>query len=198
MLLVHLSLQVSNLAEFVALVRKNPNRYSYGSTGIGAVSHLTMEMFKARAGLTLAHAPYRGNPQLIVDLSAGDIQAAFVFVPAALSAVKTGKVKAIAVTGAARNPLAPELPTVAESGLPGFSSVTWFGLFGPRGMSADTVARVHDAFVKVLATPEVVAGLAKLGAEPAAPSSPARFAAMVAEDGQRWGRLIRERKITAE
>ncbi len=184
-LLVHPSLQVSNLAEFVALVRKNPNRYSYGSTGIGAVSHLTMEMFKARAGLTLAHAPYRGNPQLIVDLSAGDIQAAFVFVPAALSAVKTGKVKAIAVTGAARNPLAPELPTVAEAGFPGFEASAWMGLLAPAGTPAAIVQKLAAESRRIMRVPDVVNTFAVQGFDVVG-GSPEEFRDFLRDEIVKW------------
>ncbi|MFO1198289.1 MAG: tripartite tricarboxylate transporter substrate binding protein [Burkholderiaceae bacterium] len=197
-LLVTPSLPAKSVAELIAVAKARPGQLNYASSGNGTIVHLTTEAFKTQAGVFMTHIPYKGTAQSIPDIVAGNVHLIFDSIPSGMPHVKSGRLRALAVTGPKRSELAPELPTVAESGLPGFSSVTWFGLFGPRGMSADTVARVHDAFVKVLATPEVVAGLAKLGAEPAAPSSPARFAAMVAEDGQRWGRLIRERKITAE
>ena len=109
-----------------------------------------------------------------------------------------GRVRALAVTGPKRSPLAPELPTLAEAGLPGFSSVTWFGLYAPKGLDADLARRIHAEFAKALLAPDVVDRLAKLGAEPARAGSAADFAAVVAADSARWGQIIRERKISLE
>jgi tripartite-type tricarboxylate transporter receptor subunit TctC len=112
--------------------------------------------------------------------------------------VKDGRLKALAVTGKARSPLAPELPTVSESGLPGFESVTWFGIYAPKGLAPALVARLNNEFNTALKSAEVRERLARLGAEPVSDASPAQFAAMVKADSERWGRLIRERKITVE
>ena len=186
------------MAELIALARKRPGQLNYASSGNGTIVHLTSEAFKAQAGVFITHIPYKGTALAIPDMVAGNIQVLFDAIPSGMPHVKDGKLRALAVTGPKRSPLAPELPTLAESGLPGFSSVTWFGLYGPKGLSTELTQRINEEFVKALAAPEVVDRLARLGTEPARPSSPADFAAMVATDSARWGGIIRERKITIE
>ncbi|WP_309680184.1 tripartite tricarboxylate transporter substrate binding protein [Polaromonas sp.] len=198
LLLVTPSLPVKTVAELIAYAKKRPGELNYASSGNGTIVHLTTEAFKAQAGVFITHVPYKGTALAIPDVISGSVQVLFDAIPSGMPHVKSGRLRALAVTGDKRSALAPELPTVAEAGLPGFSSVTWFGLYAPRGMKADLVARVHDAFEKAAHAPEVVESLAKLGVEPAPPGTPAQFAAMVAADSQRWARIIRERKITLE
>ncbi|MBQ1762341.1 MAG: tripartite tricarboxylate transporter substrate binding protein [Aquincola sp.] len=197
-LLVTPGLPVKNVAELISYAKAHPGELNYASSGNGTIVHLTTEAFRSQAGLQMLHVPYKGTGPALTDLAAGNVQVLFDSIPTGLPHVRSGRLKALAVTGGQRSPLMPELPTVAEAGLPGFTSVTWFGLYGPARLPADVVRQINAAFNKALRAPEVGAKLAQLGAEPAAPQSPEAFAAMVAKDSQRWGQLIRERKITID
>lgn len=196
--LVTQSLPVKTVAELIDYAKKHPGQLNYASSGNGTIVHLTTEAFKAQAGVFMTHVPYKGTALAIPDVISGSVQVLIDSIPTGMPHVKTGRLRALAVTGNQRSALAPELPTVAEAGLPGFSSVTWFGLYAPRNMKPELVARVHDAFEKAAQAPEVVESLAKLGVEPAPSGSPAQFAAMVSADSQRWARIIRDRKINLE
>lgn len=197
-LLVTPGLPVKSVAELISYAKAHPGELNYASSGNGTIVHLTTEAFRSQAGLQMLHVPYKGTGPALTDLAAGNVQVLFDSIPTGLPHVRSGRLKALAVTGGQRSPLMPELPTVAEAGLPGFTSVTWFGLYGPAKLPADVVRQINAAFNKALRAPEVGAKLAQLGAEPAAPQSPEAFAAMVAKDSQRWGQLIRERKITID
>jgi tripartite-type tricarboxylate transporter receptor subunit TctC len=197
-LLVTPSLPVNSVAELIAHAKKHPGQLNYASSGNGTIVHLTTEAFKAQAGVFITHVPYKGTALAIPDVIAGNVQVLIDAIPSGMPHVKNGRLRALAVTGDKRSALAPELPTVAEAGLPGFSSVTWFGLYAPRGMKPELVSRVHGAFEKAAHAPEVIESLAKLGVEPSPVGSPDKFAAMVAADSQRWARIIRDRKITLE
>lgn len=197
-LLVTPGLPVKSVAELISYAKAHPGELNYASSGNGTIVHLTTEAFRSQAGLQMLHVPYKGTGPALTDLAAGNVQVLFDSIPTGLPHVRSGRLKALAVTGGQRSPLMPELPTVAEAGLPGFTSVTWFGLYGPARLPADVVRQINAAFNKALRAPEVGAKLAQLGAEPAAPQSPEAFAAMVAKDSQRWGQLIRERKITVD
>ena len=196
--LVTQSLPVKTVAELIAYAKKHPGELNYASSGNGTIVHLTTEAFKAQAGIFMTHVPYKGTALAIPDVVAGSVQVLIDSIPTGMPHVKTGRLRALAVTGNKRSALAPELPTVAEAGLPGFSSITWFGLYAPRNMNPELVTRVHDAFEKAAHASEVVESLAKLGVEPAPSGSPKQFAAMVSTDSQRWARIIRDRKISIE
>lgn len=196
--LVTQSLPVKTVTELIDYAKKHPGQLNYASSGNGTIVHLTTEAFKAQSGVFMTHVPYKGTALAIPDVISGSVQVLIDSIPTGMPHVKTGRLRALAVTGNQRSALAPELPTVAEAGLPGFSSVTWFGLYAPRNMKPELVARVHDAFEKAAQAPEVVESLAKLGVEPAPSGSPAQFAAMVSADSQRWARIIRDRKIILE
>jgi len=196
--LVTQSLPVKTVAELIDHAKKHPGQLNYASSGNGTIVHLTTEAFKAQAGVFMTHVPYKGTALAIPDVVAGSVQVLIDSIPTGMPHVKTGRLRALAVTGNKRSALAPELPTVAEAGLPGFSSVTWFGLYAPCNMNPELVTRVHDAFEKAAHAPEVVESLAKLGVEPAPSGSPTQFAAMVSTDSQRWARIIRDRKISIE
>lgn len=197
-LLVTPSLPVKTMAELIDYAKKRPGQLNYASSGNGTIVHLTTEAFKAQAGIFMTHVPYKGTALAIPDVIAGSVQVLIDAIPSGMPHVKNGRLRALAVTGDKRSALAPELPTMAEAGLTGFSSVTWFGLYAPRGMKPELVAWVHDAFEKAAHAPDVVDSLAKLGVEPGPAGSPSQFAAMVSSDSQRWAGIIRERKITLE
>ncbi|MEY2953553.1 MAG: hypothetical protein RLZZ401_1640 [Pseudomonadota bacterium] len=186
----------STLQEWVAYARAHPGRLNYASSGNGTIVHLTAELFKAQAGLFLVHIPYKGTALAIPDLVSGKVDVMFDSLPTGLPHVRDGRLKALAVTSAKRTPLAPELPAVAEL-LPGCESNTWFGLFGPKGLATDTVAKVNAAANHALTDPEVKDKLARLGIEPVV-STPAGFAGMVASDAAKWKKIITERKIASD
>ena len=197
-LLVPLSLPVNSVKELIAYAKPRPGQLNYASSGNGTIVHLTSEAFKSQAGVFITHIPYRGTALAIPDLMSGKVQLMFDSIVSGMPHVKDGKLKALAVTGTARSPLAPEVPTVAESGLPVFESNTWFGIYAPKGLPADLVSRLNSEFNKALQSAEVQERLARLGAEPISNRSADQFAAMVRADSERWGKLIKERKITTD
>jgi tripartite-type tricarboxylate transporter receptor subunit TctC len=187
-------LGIATLADLVAYARKNPGRLNYGSGGNGSAGHLAGEMFKAQAQLFAVHIPYAGGPPAQLALVAGQVDFNFDNLAAASANIKSGKLKALAVTTAKRSAALPDVPTVAEAGaalgLQHFDISTWFGLFAPAGLSADTTARLNRAFVDALAAPDVKARLATLMAEPA-PSTPAQFAAFVQSESQKYREVVK-------
>ncbi len=197
-LLVTPSLPVKSVAELIDYGKKHPEELNYASSGNGTIVHLTSERFKAQAGVPMTHVPYKGTALAIPDVVSGQVQVLFDSLASGMPHAKSGRLRAIAVTGEKRSPIAPELPTVAEAGLPGFSSVTWFGLYAPRGLNDALVGHIHDAFAKAMQASEVIDSLAKLGVEPAPVSTPAEFVAMVKADSDKWASVIRERNIRIE
>jgi tripartite-type tricarboxylate transporter receptor subunit TctC len=198
LVVVPLALPVNSIQELIAYAKARPGQLNYASSGNGTIVQLTAEAFKAQAGLYITHIPYRGTALAIPDLVSNKVQLLFDSVVSGMPHVKDGKLKALAVTGSKRSALAPEIPTVAESGLPGFESMTWFGVYGPRGMPADAVKAWNTEFMKAMQSAEVQERLGKLGAEPVTNGSPEQFAAMVRADSARWAALIKARKITLE
>lgn len=196
-LLVSNALPVKSVKELIDHAKAHPGQLNYASSGNGTVVHLTAEAFATQAGISMTHIPYRGTALSIPDLISNKVQVLFDSIVSGLPHVKDGKLKALAVTSEKRSPLAPDLPTVSESGLPGFVSDTWFGIYGPKNMPADIVKRLNAEFNKAIAAPEVRERLAKLGAEPVG-GTPAQFATLVSQDSARWARLIKERNITAD
>jgi tripartite-type tricarboxylate transporter receptor subunit TctC len=196
--LVTPSLPVKDIRELIAHAKARPGQLNYASSGNGTIVHLSSEAFKTQAGVFVTHIPYRGTALAIPDLVSGKVHLMFDSIVSGLPHVKDGKLKALAVTGKTRSSLVPDLPTVAESGLPGYESVTWFGIYGPKGLPADISNRLNGEFNAALKTPDVLERLGRLGAEAAPGNTPAQFAALVAADSARWAQLIRERKITAE
>ncbi|MFE1574135.1 Bug family tripartite tricarboxylate transporter substrate binding protein [Comamonas odontotermitis] len=197
-LLVTPSLPVKNVQELIAYAKANPGKLNYATSGNGTIVHLNTAAFAAQAGVQLTHVPYKGTAQSISDLATGQVHMLFDSIPTGMPHVASGRLRALAVTSEQRTKLAPDLPTIAESGLPGYSSVTWFGVYGPAGMKPELVAKVNAAFNKAIQTPEVAANLAKLGADVAKPGTPAQFADMVKADSARWAKVIKDNHITLE
>jgi tripartite-type tricarboxylate transporter receptor subunit TctC len=194
-------LGIATLADLVAYARKNPGRLNYGSGGNGSAGHLAGEMFKSQAQVFAVHIPYAGGPPAQLALVAGQVDFNFDNLAAASVNIKSGKLKALAVTTAQRSAALPDVPTVAEAGaalgLQRFDISTWFGLFAPAGLTADTTARLNKAFVDALAAPDVKARLATLMAEPA-PSTPAQFAAFVQSESQKYREVVKSTGAKAD
>jgi tripartite-type tricarboxylate transporter receptor subunit TctC len=188
------TLGITSVADLVAYARKNPGRLNYGSGGNGSAGHLAGEMFKAQAGVFMVHIPYAGGSPAQLALLSGQVDLNFDNLAAASANIKAGKLKAIAVTTAARTRAMPELPTIADAGkslgLAGFDIRTWFGLFGPAGLSVEVTQRLNKAFVDALNTPELRERLAALLAEPT-PSSPPQFAAFVKSELAKYERVVK-------
>lgn len=196
--LVTPSLPAKTVQELIELARQKPDVLNYASSGNGTIPHLTGASFLAQAGVRMTHVPYRGTGPGLNDLIAGNIEVLFDSLPTGLPHVKSGKARALAVTGPERSPLAPDLPTVAESGLPGYSSVTWFGLYGPAGLSDEITNKLNAAFTKSVHQPGIAQRLRDLGIEPAKAGGPKQFADMVSADSERWGRIIKDSNITIQ
>src|SRR5436190_3978068 len=189
-LIVNNSVPASNVREFIAYAKANPGKLNFGSGSTGSAGHLAGELFKTMAGVDMLHVPYKGAAPAMQDLVGGQVQLMFDNFASASTQVKAGKVKALAVTTAKRSALAPDLPTIAESGLPGFDINTWFGIFVPAGTPREAVDRLHAEFTRALALPDIREKITNLGAEPVG-SRPEEFAAYVKSEGEKYARVIK-------
>ena len=190
------TLPVKTMRELIDYARKNPGKLNYASSGNGTIVHLTTEYFKAESGTFILHIPYRGTALAIPDLVSGKVDVLFDSFVTGMPHVRDGKLRALAVTSAKRSALAPDMPTVSEV-LPGFESVTWFGLYGPKAMPQDLTLKVNQAVNAALADADIKERFARLGAEPAG-GTPQAFAAMVKADNSKWKKIIADRKISVE
>jgi tripartite-type tricarboxylate transporter receptor subunit TctC len=190
-------LKVSTLREFIALARAKPKSINYGSAGIGGINHLGTELLASEAKVQLVHVPYKGIGPAFTDLMGGSLQMLLPTLASVTQHVRGGKMRGLAVTGAQRSPLAPEIPTVSEAGLPGFQLEAWFGLLGPAKLPASVVKRLNDELNAVLALPDVKEVLASEGATPH-PGTPEAFASLIRSDLARWSRLVKEANIQIE
>ena len=196
-LVVPPTLPVATLAEFVRYVKANPDKFSYGSSGPGTLTHLAMEQFKLAADLDMVHVPYRGIGPAFTDILGGQTQAMFPGLAAALPHIKAGKVRALAVTGRKRHPLLPEVATFEESGYAGFDGVQWYGIVGPANLPPAIVKRLNEAINRLLEAPDLRERLSGEALEPM-PMSPEQFGQYIREDIAHWTRLARERHIELE
>ncbi|RJG03263.1 tripartite tricarboxylate transporter substrate binding protein [Noviherbaspirillum sedimenti] len=197
LLVVSPTLPVKNVKELLALAREKPGYLNYVSSGVGSFGHLSFELLAAQTGVSFTHVPYKGTGAALQDLMSGAVHMALEAIPSALPKVKSGMAGALAVSGAHRSAIAPDIPTIAESGVPGFSVQSWFGLYGPRGMPPELTQRINEKVNKMLQSPNMVVRFQAMGIE-AGRGSPADFAAMVANDSARWGRIAKERNIKME
>jgi len=197
LLLVHPSLPTRNMAEFLSYVRANPGKLNIASAGNGSLSHLSVELFRSQGQLDLVNVGYKGAAPALNDLVAGQVNAMIINIPSALTLVQSGKLRALASTGARRTSLMPELPTLSESGLPGYDTVAWFGLVAGAKTPPEVIARLHAETQKVLARPELRDQLARLGAEPASLSSEA-FASFMRSEVTKYSKIIRDAGIKVE
>jgi tripartite-type tricarboxylate transporter receptor subunit TctC len=193
-LVVNPALPVKTAAELIAHAKQNPGKISFGSSGVGSASHLSGALFQQMAGIDMLHVPYRGTGPAVTDLLGGRIEVMFSPALTVTPHVAAGTLRVIGTTGSARSALFPDFPTVAESGLPGYSSLGWFGLFAPAGTPRQVVARISADTKTVLTLPEAKQRLAEQGAEPE-PSTPDAFAAFVNSDIAKWLALAQKTGI---
>ena len=196
-LLAHPSVPAHSVAELIALARARPGVLTYASAGAGTSNHLACELFASMAGIQLVHVPYKGSAPALADLISGQVNLMFDLVLTAAPQVRSGAVRALAVSGHARSTNLPAVPTFAESGIPGYEVSAWFGLFGPSGIPAATVARLHEVVTQILAMPDFHERLASQGADPMSGSS-AQFALMVRTELDRWTQVVRSAGIQDE
>jgi tripartite-type tricarboxylate transporter receptor subunit TctC len=189
LLVVNKSVPAATVKEVIELAKKQP--LSFGSSGSGTSIHLSGELFNTLAGVKMQHVPYKGRAQAIPDLLGGRIQLIFDNMPSALPLVKSGELKAIAVTSANRSPAAPQIPTIAESGLPGFEATSWFALYGPAGIPREVQLRIHAETQKALAAADVKEKLAGLGLEPN-PGTPEALATFMQAETTKWAKVVKD------
>ena len=191
MLVVHPSVGANNVAELIALLKANPNKFSFGSAGNGTSQHMSGELFKAMTGTSMQHIPYKGSGPMITDLLGGTISMSFENMTTAFPPTKTAKLKALAVTTSKRSFVAPDVPTLAESGLPGFEISSWQAMFAPAGLPKEIQARVYAETVKALKSPDVAKRLHELGLD-AGGMPPEELAALIRSDIPRLGKIVRD------
>ena len=194
---VNAGVPAKNIAELVALAKARPDSLHFGSSGIGAASHLSGELFKSRAGVKLVHVPYKGTGQALTDLLAGHIELMFAPVQTVLPQLAAGKIRALAVTGSKPIEALPGVPTVTASGVSGYQALGWFGLLAPAGTPAAVLKRLSDDVGGLLAQPEVRKELVAKGADPGTLSA-AEFGLFVRQEQQRWTQLIKDAGIVLE
>lgn len=186
----------NNVAEFIAYAKANPGKINFASGGVGTSPHLSGELLKTMAGINLVHVPYRGTAPALADLIAGQVQVVFDNIPGSIGHIKSGKLRALGVTAPKRVAALPDVPTIGET-VPGYEVSIWYGIAAPRGTPPKIVEKLNQAVNAVLANPKLQARLAELAGEPM-PMTPAQFGTLVAEETERWGKLIRAANIKAE
>jgi tripartite-type tricarboxylate transporter receptor subunit TctC len=190
-IVLHPSLPAKSVKELIALARSQPGHLNFGSAGNGSPNHLALELFNTMARVKMTHVPYKGTGQMVIDLVAGQLQLASMGFPAALPNVKAGKLRVIAVTSANRSKLLPEVPTVAETGLPGFDVTSWYSIFGPGALPSEIAAKLNADVATMTAAADVKERLAALGAEPAK-MTPEELGRYVKAEVVRWSKVVKE------
>ena len=194
-LIVHPKLPAKDLAEYVALARARPDALTYASSGNGSVNHLLGEMLKTEAGIKMLHVPYRGVAPAITDVIGGQVDSAFSSVPSVLQMVQTDKVRALAISSAKRVAAAPEIPTIAKSGFPGFDVNPWWGILAPAGIDVTIVRKINEDVANILRTKEMIDFLAAQGAEPLM-TSPEAFLKILEADVVKWAKVVKSAGVT--
>lgn len=193
-LVVNPALPVHSVAELVALARKEPGKLNFASPGYGTSLHLAAELFKIAEGIDIVHVPYKGGLQAVTDVLAGKPEIMFNVLPSALPYIQSGKLRALAVTGASRSPALPDVPTMIEAGVPNYTAFTWNGLLAPAGTSRPIIDRLHAAIVRAQQDPSVREGYARIGQDVAS-DTPEQFAELIRAETSKWSRLIKDAGI---
>lgn len=194
---VNPALDIKTLPDLVVHAKAHPGELNYGSAGAGSIFHLAGEMFQQLAGVRMTHVPYKGAAPALTDLMGGQVQVMFSTIPAALSFIKAGKLRAIAVTGPQRSPLFPELPTAGEAGYPVMVVDSWFAVFAPKGLPADVQASLNKALRDVIADPAIVKKMEEQGAQPVG-STPAELMTLLNKDIRSWSAIISSAKVSLD
>jgi tripartite-type tricarboxylate transporter receptor subunit TctC len=194
-LIVNPKLPANNFAEFIALAKARPGTLTYASSGNGSVNHLIGEMVKDETGISMLHVPYRGVAPAITDVMGGQVDSAFSSVPSVLQMIQGGNVRALAVSSARRIAIAPEIPTIAESGIPGFDVNPWWGILAPAGIDMAIVRKINSDVASVLRSKEMIDFLATQGAEPLI-SSPEEFLGILQADVVKWAKVVKDAGVT--
>jgi tripartite-type tricarboxylate transporter receptor subunit TctC len=197
LLVAHPGKPYKTVKELIAYARANPGKVNFGSSGSGSSIHLSGELFNALAKVDMVHVPYKGSAPAVSDLIGGQIDIMFDNMPSAIQHVRAGKLRPLAVTTAKRSPELPDVPTIAEAGVPGYEATSWFGLFAPAGTPAPVVAKLNGALVKVLADPEVKKKLAEQGAEPYS-EKPEQFAEFIRKESAKWSKVVKDSGASAD
>ncbi len=196
-IVVHPSVSARTLKELIALSKAKPKSVNFSSAGVASVGHLTGELFNTALGADLQHIPYKGSAQGVIDLLAGQIQMMIGGMSSVMPHIKAGRLRSIAMTGAQRSPAAPDVPTVAESTMPGFEATAWYGAMAPAGTPRTIVARLHSEFAKALAVPDAKQRLENLGYQIVA-STPDEFAAYIKTEIVKWAKVVKASGAKAE
>lgn len=196
-LVVHPSVPAQTVRELIALLKSKPDGYSFSSAGNGTPQHLSAELFQTMAGVKMVHVPYKGSAPAINDLVGGQVLIAFESMVAVLPQVKGGRLRALATTGTRRSSLLPDVPTVAEAGVPGYVSIAWYGVVAPGGTPKAIVDRLNAEIAKALDTPELKQRLAELGSDPVH-GTPEQFGAFIKSETVRWGKVVKESGATVD
>jgi tripartite-type tricarboxylate transporter receptor subunit TctC len=186
-----------NVKELIAYAKANPGKVTFGSSGNGSSIHLSGELFNQMAGVDMQHVAYRGSSNAVTDLLGGQIAIMFDNMPSAIGHVKNGRLRAMAVTTPKRSPALPDVPTIAEAGVPGYSATSWFGLLAPANTPAPVVAKLNASILKALADPAVKAKMAEQGAEPLG-EKPEQFAEFIRSETAKWGKIVKESGATVD
>jgi tripartite-type tricarboxylate transporter receptor subunit TctC len=190
-------LPVKTLGELIALAKSKPGALSYASTGNGSSNHISMELFESLAGVRLLHVPYKGSAPAVVDMLGGQVQVMFDNAPNVMPQVRAGKLRALAQSGATRSPVAPDLPTVAEAGVPGYEVTVWFGLVAPAATPRAIVTKLNAEVLRILAMPDVRERFLALGVEPLG-STPDEFGAHIRAQMEKWAKVVKDAGVKAE
>ncbi|HSR77916.1 MAG TPA: tripartite tricarboxylate transporter substrate binding protein [Xanthobacteraceae bacterium] len=196
-LIVNPALPAKSVPELIAYIKANPGKVNYGSAGVGSTEHMSGALFRSLAGLDIVHVPYRGGAPMLADLVAGHIQMSIETSGAATPFIKGGQVRALAVSPAKRSALFPDLPTLAEAGLPGYDVTTWYGVLVPKGTPQPIRDKLYGELTDILKSPNVVARLRDIGAEPGG-QSPQQFASFIRAETEKWTRLAKDAGIQAD
>jgi tripartite-type tricarboxylate transporter receptor subunit TctC len=191
LLVVNPDVPAKNVKELIALMKANPSKYTFASSGNGTSQHLSGELFKSMAGVDMQHIPYKGSPAALQDVVSGQVTMTFDNITTAWPLAKAGKLRALAVTTAKRSPIAPDVPTLAEAGLAGYEIGSWQGVFAPAGTPVDVVKRLNTEIVKIINMPDVREKLVSLGAEPVG-NTPDEFAALVKGEVVKWAAVVKQ------
>jgi len=197
LLVAHPSKPYKNVKELIAYAKANPRKVNFGSSGSGTSIHLSGELFNALAKVDMVHVPYKGSAPAVTDLISGQIDIMFDNMPSAIQHVRSGRLKPLAVTTAKRSPELPDVPTIAEAGVPGYEATSWFGMFAPAGTPAAVIARLNAALAKVLADAEVKKKMAEQGAEPIS-EKPEQFAEFMRKESAKWGKVVKDSGASAD